>query len=98
MGRSPSTARTYVNRILAYVMGLEAFPKRGSLRDEIRPGLRVIGFERRVSIAFVVEDETQKSCRSPHSLRRARAWSWWDLSVSHNGKSTVPIFWPTLTG
>ncbi len=25
-------------------------------RDDVRPGLRVVGLERRVSIAFVVED------------------------------------------
>ena len=58
-GASPFTARAYVNRIFGYVNGLDLFPKRGSLRNEIRPGLRVIGFERRVSIAFVVEDDTQ---------------------------------------
>jgi toxin ParE1/3/4 len=29
-------------------------PLRGRRRDDILPGLRVIGFERRVNIAFVV--------------------------------------------
>ena len=59
-GASPAIARGYVNRILGFVNGLDLFPKRGSVRNEIRPGLRVIGFERRVSIAFVVEDDTQE--------------------------------------
>ena len=36
------------------------FPKRGSVHNEIRPELHVIGFERRVSIAFVVEDGAQE--------------------------------------
>ena len=33
-------------------MGLATFPERGRRRDDIQPGLRVIGFERRVAIAF----------------------------------------------
>lgn len=52
---SPVIARAYVDRILAYIGSFETFPMRGTVRDDIRPGLRVIGFERRVSIAFVVE-------------------------------------------
>jgi plasmid stabilization system protein ParE len=59
-GASPATARGYVNRILGYVAGLDVFPKRGSVHNEVRPGLHVIGFERRVSIAFVVEDDAQE--------------------------------------
>ena len=54
------TARAYINRILVFVNGLDLFPKRGRVRDEIRQGLRVIGFEHRVSIAFVVEDESRE--------------------------------------
>ena len=39
-------------------MALESFPERGTRRDDIRPGLRVIGFERRATIVFqVLEDE-----------------------------------------
>ncbi|MBB5551179.1 plasmid stabilization system protein ParE [Rhizobium lentis] len=36
-------------------MGPRCNPERGSLRDHVRPGLRIVGFERRVSVAFVVE-------------------------------------------
>jgi toxin ParE1/3/4 len=35
-------------------MRLSTFPERGRRRDDIRPGLRVVGFERRVAIAFRV--------------------------------------------
>ncbi|MCP3475500.1 type II toxin-antitoxin system RelE/ParE family toxin [Bradyrhizobium sp. CCGUVB1N3] len=35
-------------------MALTTFPKRGTRRDDILPGLRTIGFERRVTIAFRV--------------------------------------------
>lgn len=59
-GASPSTARDYVNRIIGYVNSFDVFPKRGSTRNELRQGLRVVGFERRVSIAFMVEDDAQE--------------------------------------
>jgi toxin ParE1/3/4 len=44
----------YVSRIEASCMALATFPKRGTRRDDIAPGLRTIGFERRVTIAFRV--------------------------------------------
>lgn len=50
----PSPA-IYVARIKAFVSGFETYPERGSIRDHVRPGLRIVGFERRVSVAFVVE-------------------------------------------
>jgi plasmid stabilization system protein ParE len=34
------------------------FPERGTRRDDLLPGLRTIGFERRVTIAFVVTPDT----------------------------------------
>jgi toxin ParE1/3/4 len=48
----------YVERIEGWINGLESFPERGVLRDDIRPGLRVAGFERRVSVAFRVGTDT----------------------------------------
>jgi plasmid stabilization system protein ParE len=36
-------------------MSLESLPRRGTLRDDIRPGLRLIGFERRALIAFRIK-------------------------------------------
>ena len=59
-GASPSTARGYVNRIIGYVNSFDLFPKRGSVRNELRQGLRIVGFERRVSIAFIVDDDEQE--------------------------------------
>lgn len=53
-----SRADGYVNRILQFCEGLSDFPHRGNARDDLLPGLRVVGFERRISIAFVVLDET----------------------------------------
>jgi toxin ParE1/3/4 len=37
--------------------GLATFPLRGQQREDLLPGLRTIGFERRITIAFVVAPE-----------------------------------------
>jgi toxin ParE1/3/4 len=47
-------AEAYVSRIVAYCRGFKTFPHRGTRCDHISPGLRIIGFERRVTIAFRV--------------------------------------------
>src|SRR5271169_5000549 len=48
-------AGAYIDRIEAACMALETFPERGTKRDDIRPGLRAIGFERRATIVFQVK-------------------------------------------
>jgi toxin ParE1/3/4 len=50
----PLRALGYVERIERWCRGLSTFPERGSRRDDLRPGLRVAGFERRAMIAFQV--------------------------------------------
>ncbi len=47
-------AGNYIERIEAACMALAKFPRRGTRRDDILPGLRTIGFERRATIAFRV--------------------------------------------
>ena len=54
---NPTTALSYVERIEDYVQGFDIASERGVLRDDIRPGLRVVGYKHRASIAFTVEDE-----------------------------------------
>ena len=54
---SPATALSYVEGIENYVLGFDIASERGVLRDDIRPGLRVVGYKHRASIAFIVEDE-----------------------------------------
>lgn len=44
----------YIDRIERACMALATFPKRGTRRDDILPGLRTMGFERRITIAFRV--------------------------------------------
>jgi toxin ParE1/3/4 len=50
-------ADDYVARIRRFCRQLRHFPHRGARRDDIRPGVRVIGFERRVAVAFEVQDD-----------------------------------------
>ena len=54
----PEVAIGFVRRIRTYCQGFEVFPERGCRRDDLRPGLRLVGFERRVVIAFTVTAET----------------------------------------
>ena len=53
----PNVAIGYISRIEAYCRNFERFPERGAKRDDIRLGLRTIGFERRVTIAFHIEPD-----------------------------------------
>lgn len=52
---SPENARRFVQRIVACCRSLALAPYRGAKRDDIRPGLRTIGFERRVTILFEIQ-------------------------------------------
>jgi toxin ParE1/3/4 len=48
----------YVERIEAYCRDFETSPERGTRRDDLHPGLRIVGFERRIAIAFHVAQQT----------------------------------------
>jgi toxin ParE1/3/4 len=52
---TPTLAERFTRAIVDYCEKLESFPERGTRRDDLRPGLRTIGFRRRVTIAFAVE-------------------------------------------
>lgn len=49
-------ARNYVAEVYRYCLGLETFPHRGMGRDDLLPGLRLVGFKRQATIAFLIED------------------------------------------
>ncbi|HLY57202.1 MAG TPA: type II toxin-antitoxin system RelE/ParE family toxin [Stellaceae bacterium] len=51
---NPETAIGYIQRIRAHCEKLRDFPQIGRPRDDLRPGLRIIAFERRVVIAYVL--------------------------------------------
>lgn len=51
---SEARADAYLSRVIAYCQGFSVLPHRGTRRDDLLPGLRTIGFERRITIAFQV--------------------------------------------
>lgn len=42
--------------VITFIESLETFPERGSVRESVIPGLRIIGYRRSVSVAFSVRD------------------------------------------
>ncbi len=50
-------ALAFTTAIIDYCESFTTFPNRGTRRNDLRPGLRTIGFRKRVTIAFDVEDE-----------------------------------------
>lgn len=55
---SPTRALRYIERIEKTCMSLHTLPERGTRRDDLRPGMRVMGFERRILIAFQVRSDS----------------------------------------
>jgi toxin ParE1/3/4 len=53
---SPDVGGDYVASIIEYCSGLSEFPNRGTMRDDISPGLRCISYRGRTAIIFLVED------------------------------------------
>ena len=51
-------AQNYTDRIIAHCLGLVTFPESGTRRDDLRPGLRITTWRRRVTIAFHITDTT----------------------------------------
>lgn len=54
LSATPERAAHFTSAIVDYCESLEKFPQRGNRRDDIRPGLRITSYRRRVVIAFDV--------------------------------------------
>jgi len=54
---SPEIALRYTEAIVNYCESLCIFPLRGTIRDDVRPGLRVTNYKKRTVIAFAVEED-----------------------------------------
>ena len=63
---SAQTAGSYLERLEAACFALTSFPERGTLREDIRPPIRTIGFERRATIVFRVTDDEIQILRVLH--------------------------------
>lgn len=55
----PATAAHFVDGIVAYCESFETFPERGTQRDDLLPGLRIIGYRKSVTVAFRVSGDAQ---------------------------------------
>lgn len=53
----PKAADAFLIRLKLFLQGLSSASERGHLRNDIRAGLRIVGFERRLTIAFAVIGE-----------------------------------------
>lgn len=54
---SPQIAQRYTDAIVNHCEELSAFPLRGTLRNDIRPGLRITNYRKRTVIAFAVDSK-----------------------------------------
>lgn len=54
---SPDIAARYTEAIVSYCESLRTFPHRGTMRDDVRPGLRITNYKKRAVIAFDVDAE-----------------------------------------
>jgi toxin ParE1/3/4 len=70
----PTRAGDYIARIEAACMTLATFPERGTKRDDLGPGIRTMGFERRATIAFRVEKNTVRIVRIFYAGRDYEAY------------------------
>lgn len=69
---SAVTADRYEGRVLAFIRQLRNFPERGRARDDIARGLRTVDFEKRISIAFRIEDDRVVIIRILYAGRQVR--------------------------
>lgn len=51
---APERALAWVEALRLHLLGFADVPARGTWRDAIRPGLRMTGYRRRVTVAFQV--------------------------------------------
>jgi toxin ParE1/3/4 len=54
---SPDIAARFTDGIVTYCENLSTLPLRGVKRDDVRPGLRITNYRRRVVVAFDVEGD-----------------------------------------
>jgi len=66
---SPAVAIGYIERLEAWCMRFDIASERGRARHDLRPGLRVVGFERRLTVAFTVSEDRVTILRLFHGGR-----------------------------
>jgi len=58
--RGQPFADHFVARILDHLATFQSAPLRGTRRDDLRPGLRIAGWRRTITIAFVPDEARQR--------------------------------------
>jgi toxin ParE1/3/4 len=66
-----TNAQRYLEQIEKTCLGLGTMPNRGTERSDLRPGLRTMGFRRRVTIAFRVKGDSVSILRILYGGRSA---------------------------
>jgi toxin ParE1/3/4 len=56
----PETAHRFVSGIETYCLGMTNTPERGTRRDDLRRGLRTVGFRRRATILFQLDRQARQ--------------------------------------
>lgn len=69
---SVATALRYLEHVKRYIDGFDLAAERGTRHDDVRPGLRMIGFERRLTILFTTTDTEVRILRV---LRAGQDWT-----------------------
>jgi toxin ParE1/3/4 len=64
-----AVASEYIEKLMAYCSNFTLFPERGIRRDDLGPGLRVVGYERKATIAFRVQGKVVTIIRILHKGR-----------------------------
>jgi toxin ParE1/3/4 len=58
-GRSEASIERYSGGVFDFCEGLSSFPKRGTVYDDVMPGLRITNFKGDTILAFVVDEEAR---------------------------------------
>jgi toxin ParE1/3/4 len=58
--RGAEFAETFVRRVILHCESFATVPHRGTKRDAIRSGLRTVTWRRTVTVAFIVQDQTDQ--------------------------------------
>lgn len=61
-----AVARRYINQIVNHCAGFEIFPQRGMRHDGLGFGVRIVGFKRKASIVFRIDDDLVTIMRILH--------------------------------
>lgn len=66
---TPAVALNCLERLQGYCAGMALGAERGHRRNAVRPGLRIVGFEERITVAFTFSAEDVTILRKFHAGR-----------------------------